>query len=118
MHNVADEMFAAIRACEVARDSVTDAIGTALGFTWIDAPPCSDITFDEYDLSFELMDVPPGFRANKAQCIKLFEMGFHKFWFNHTDGTETCYYHSIIACPKFSRKIVESQKVIESGDVE
>ena len=75
-----------------AESVISDRIMELLGTSWVaDDCPASDITFDAYDLSFELIGVRDDFRATKEQQKALNDLGFIQFWFNHQDKTETHY---------------------------
>jgi len=52
-----------------------------------------DMTFDWYDYSFEFMDVDPKWEPTEEQLQKAMDFGFHRCWFNYTDGSEVhCYF--------------------------
>jgi hypothetical protein len=53
--------------------------------------PGEDITYDDYDFSFELKSVPLDFEFTEEQLQEIWRLGFEKCWICYWDGTEKAY---------------------------
>lgn len=59
----------------------------------------TDVSFDDYDYSFELHRVELHWSPKEEQLKKMFDFGFKKCWINYVDGTE-------MFCHKFADEII------------
>ena len=57
----------------------------------LDTWPCQDVTFDDYDASFELKGTTLGWEPTKAALRAWRKLGFLRCWICYTDDFETYY---------------------------
>ena len=56
-----------------------------------EAWPLEDVTFDNYDTSFEFKQVTPGWKLSKTMRKAYKKLGFLRCWLCYTDKTEKYY---------------------------
>lgn len=89
----AEDYFAADHNARVKEEWLVDALLTAcdIGPQHPDDWPLDDITFDDYDYSFEFRGVAPGWAPTSEQMMACFALGFARCWICYTDGMERYY---------------------------
>lgn len=89
--SIADEFFESMMKYEDLRNDVENSIlEIATEFKDIDVP-CSDLTFDWYDYSFEFKNTELGWKPTSKMLKAWKELGFYQCWVCYTDGTEKHY---------------------------
>jgi hypothetical protein len=91
---VESELYAhVVRICEVKDQSRTEGT-TLIAKPWT----FEEITYDEYDRSFELKEADNDFVFTDDQWRQFVELGFSCAWICHCNGTE--HYYSAIGVPR------------------
>jgi hypothetical protein len=89
---IANRVFDAQVALGRAEDDFDRVIAKWLGRDWWEEPAlCENISFDQYDASFELHGCPVELRWAPEVLPLIWAEGFKRCWINHIDGTETAY---------------------------
>lgn len=91
--NLAEVYFARTYAWVRAEGELDRAILRAIGVADTDKDdwPCDDLWYDEYDGSFELGAVEPGFTLTPEMGAEIEKVGFRHGWLNFKDGTAKHY---------------------------
>lgn len=87
---VAERLFSAMMAHSVAEQEAVDALLSAVGVDPEDPNnwPLSDITFDDYDGSFEFKGIRGDWVPTVEQLAACFALGFSRCWLCYADDTE------------------------------
>jgi hypothetical protein len=73
------------------KDKVCDALISVFGIDPDGDLPFDDITFDEYDSSFEFKQCNMDFNPSEDLVQKSLDLGFYCCWLCYIDGTEKSY---------------------------
>ena len=87
---IADKLFKYEQEYLIVREAITDDILKIFKFTSDDADiwPIDDIWFDCHDKSIEFSITEELWEPTQNQLNKIFELGFHRCWFNYPGGYE------------------------------
>ena len=91
---IADKLFTAYTNYVYIESQVMDELLECFGINPMEPDdwPFEDYSHDDYDHSFELLDVDPEWEPTKVGLEKCWELGFDRCWVNYTDETEKYYY--------------------------
>lgn len=100
MMSFAQDLFDARSTADVLEDRMVDALLEACGInprepkSW----PLGDVTFDDYDGSFEFKAVEEGWVPTPEQVRACLALGFSRFWVNYKNSAER-YFTASPDCP-------------------